>query len=145
MSQGRKKIVAEVRFRLLLDVPAEWSAANCNFWIDGSSHCAANFIDQLADEEQRAHDGSCFTCHRFSGEYLRDASPEDIADLTPPLPSLQRQVVKMKHETNPPLGQALNDAAIDIQVAELRRVIATLEARIAELLAAKGKPSGAFQ
>lgn len=40
----------------------------------------------------------------------------------------------------PPLGDVLQEVTIDIQVQELRWLIATLEARVAELLAKKGKP-----
>ncbi len=39
----------------------------------------------------------------------------------------------------PDIGQALNDAMIEIQVRELREVVSMVEARIAELLARKGK------
>lgn len=73
-------------FTMLHDVPADWDGDNVSFHVDGSGWCAANAVHQLAEEEERALDGCCFTCHRATGKYVRDATPEDIANLTAPKP-----------------------------------------------------------
>jgi hypothetical protein len=44
----------------------------------------------------------------------------------------------------PPLGKVISDFMIDMKIAELRKTIKTLEARLAELEALKVAPFGEF-
>lgn len=62
-----------------------------DFFLNGSSACSSRYIEQLADEEERAHDGCCFSCHRFEGKFIRWATEQDIEQLTPPKPKAVEQ------------------------------------------------------
>lgn len=81
-----KDVVIEVTFTLLRKVRANWKPEDVEFWLNESSHCLSTELGVLMDEEERAGDGCCFTCHRAKAKYLREASPEDVERLTPPIP-----------------------------------------------------------
>jgi hypothetical protein len=81
-----KKVVVDITFQMLREVPENWTASDVEFWLNESSHCFANDLYDLVDEEKRAEDGCCFTCHRTVAKYIKDAEPHDIENLTPPKP-----------------------------------------------------------
>lgn len=83
----KKRVVVEVTFTMLREYPADWDEEMVNFHLNDSSHCLATEIQELMEEEARAEEGCCFTCHRASGKFLRAATPEDIKSLTPPKPA----------------------------------------------------------
>lgn len=84
---NQKKVVVAVTFTMLREVTEDWDAQSVEFWLNESSHCLSSEVQDLADEDERAEDGCCFTCHRAKAAYLREATPADIEELTPPKPA----------------------------------------------------------
>lgn len=79
-----KKVVVDVTFTMLMSVSENWGKQDVEFWLNDSSHCLANEIITLQEEENRAEEGTCFTCNRANAVYVRDALDSDIENLTPP-------------------------------------------------------------
>lgn len=79
-----KKVVVEITFTMLIDMLKDSTPYNVDFYLNESSHCLATELETLLEEEKQAEPGTCFTCGRATAKYIRDATPEDLDDLTPP-------------------------------------------------------------
>jgi hypothetical protein len=77
-----KVVMVKVQMELPIVVPASWDDYNVDFYLNDSSWCANNIAQdiELLDE---ADEGNCrCLCNKFHGEYLRDATEDDLDGYT---------------------------------------------------------------
>jgi hypothetical protein len=72
----RRTVKIELKTWLVISVPQSWTEDDINFYLNNSSHCIGNEIEQLAEENQRVP-GECCSCHRTESKYLGEATAED--------------------------------------------------------------------
>jgi hypothetical protein len=76
-----KVVMVKVEMTIAKVVPASWQDHMVNFHLNDSGWCADNFAQDLERYmDARGDDGPCL-CGVFSGEYVRDATTEDVDGL----------------------------------------------------------------
>jgi hypothetical protein len=73
---SRRTIVVELKSKMVVTVPQYWTRENIDFFFDGSSHCLANEIQQLA-EEAKQEENICHVCSRTTVTFVREATAAD--------------------------------------------------------------------
>ena len=73
-----KVVMVQVTMTIPRVVPASWDADAVDFHLNESSWCANNIEDDLARYKDAMGDDAPCMCGAFSGEYLRDATEEDL-------------------------------------------------------------------
>jgi hypothetical protein len=68
-----KTVVVDATFRLVMDVPEDWSREAVEFHYNEGSWCAGNLVATLAEMHEA---GDCM-CGRVSVRYVRQATLED--------------------------------------------------------------------
>lgn len=67
---AKRRVRVRYSFEIETEVPADWEQDSIEFWLNGSSSCADNRLDELVKhQENRILDGDCL-CSCFKGEYL---------------------------------------------------------------------------
>lgn len=80
----KKNVVIELRVKMIVKVPTEWTGDDIDFWLNESSHCLNNEVDQLymeCNDPYFVENSWCNICARAEGEYIRNASEEDMKQL----------------------------------------------------------------
>jgi len=75
-----RPVVIELIVQMVIHVGDQSTAEDINFYLNESSHCLGTEIETLYAEDH-LNPGLCFTCHRASAKYLRDATNEDLCNL----------------------------------------------------------------
>ena len=80
-SEIHKKVLVNVIIKHIIEVPENWNDYDIDFYMNESSHCLSNEITDIHIQHERLlHERpgyGCF-CYRTTGEYIRDATDEDI-------------------------------------------------------------------
>lgn len=69
-----KTVLVEMKTLMLMEVPDHNDEDRINFWLNESSHCAANEFESLYEATKDNNYCGCF-CTEF--KYLREADEED--------------------------------------------------------------------
>lgn len=59
----KKHVSVRVTFTTELEVPADWTTDDVNFWLEGSSYCLGNIITKEYEEAEE-QPGLCNFCQR---------------------------------------------------------------------------------
>ena len=89
----RRNVVVRITVEMVIDVPDDrdaaepwWTESGVNFYLNDSSHCLGADLVRFGEAQSEAFgDGECITCHRATGEYVREATAEDVERLGVPL------------------------------------------------------------
>lgn len=93
----QRTVVIEMKIRLVVDVPEDWTVDNIEFKYNGSSHCLSNVFDQIAGELEyldNKEEGICHICHRAEAHYVREATALDHEELAYEVAKGEGQIIE---------------------------------------------------
>jgi len=77
-----KIVMVKVEMTLPRVVPAHWDQHDIEFHLNDSSWCANNITNDIKRMEAADEENCRCLCHNFSGEFLREATAEDLEGFT---------------------------------------------------------------
>ena len=73
-----KVVMVKVEMTIPRVVPISWDRGMVDFHLEGSSWCADNIVGDLQRYLDAKGDEAPCMCHQFTGEYIREATADDL-------------------------------------------------------------------
>lgn len=77
----RQSVVVEARIRALVLVPASWNSHDIEFYLNESSYCATNLVNDIGRVSDLREAADLCMCPFFSATFVREATAEDEQEL----------------------------------------------------------------
>lgn len=77
-----KIVMVKVEITIPKVVPVYWTKHEIEFHMNDSSWCASNIVNDLERMDEADEDNRHCLCNDFTGEFLRDATAEDLDGYT---------------------------------------------------------------
>lgn len=79
----RKTVIVAVTIQLLKSVPEDWDESMIESYMNESSSCSNNIVDDIVAQQDRLGEERCM-CNFVEGKYLREATEADEQQFTVP-------------------------------------------------------------
>lgn len=82
MQKPQKKVIIELRTKLIAEVPEDWDNEMIEFYYGDSSFCLGNLVEMVAaDNEQDPH--HCNICHRAKVDLIcSNPTEQDLSEIS---------------------------------------------------------------
>lgn len=70
-----KKVIIEFIIETTIEVPKGWDEDKINFYLNESSYCQGNLVEQINKEmidHEKTNPNTCNVCHRSSARFLKE-------------------------------------------------------------------------